>query len=304
MIMEISLGQIVECCKAAGDHTRLRLLALCRLGDMSVGDLVDITEQSQPSISRHLKILHSADLLERRQDGAFVFYRIGPAPAVQRFLDLIADTETTIKADQERYEQRERARHEAIAQHFAAHAKEWDELRGSYLNADEVDALLSNVIDEQKPKAVLDIGTGTGHILKIISRFAHDIAGIDISRDMLSLARKRLEGCVTDLRRADMNQLPFEDDRFDLVTMHLSLRHASRPDQAIKEAARVLSRDGTLIVIDLEEGAGVSDDQHRSGLRKNDVENHMQKAGMALQETKALTSKSRRGYCWQGTKIS
>ncbi len=302
----MNLDILVEGLKAAGDVTRLRLLCLCGMGDMSVGDLVEILGQSQPSVSRHLKILHAAGLLERRQDGAFVFYRIPPAGLAQQLVGLMDHESPSLKADHAGYIRLEQARHEAIAQHFANHANEWDELRGSYLSAAEVDELLTKLVAAHQPSHVLDIGTGTGHVLGITGGSAQHMAGVDISRDMLSLARQRLGakamGKDLDLRRADMNQLPFENNQFDLASMHLVLRHAANPERALREAARILKPGGILVVLDLAAGAIDGTDDQRSGFQKDEVPGFFHSAGLHHDHTMELTQGSLKGFCWQARK--
>ncbi|MGC6391057.1 MAG: ArsR/SmtB family transcription factor [Alphaproteobacteria bacterium] len=306
MIMTHELEHIVDALKAAGDPTRLRLLGLCRLGDMSVGDLVDITGQSQPSISRHLKILHAAGLLERRQDGAFVFYRLSKSPLNQALDIMLADGPGALNQDKQIYAEREQKRHEDVAKHFALHAADWDDLRGSYLHAEEVDGYIASIVAQHKPQHVLDIGTGTGHILNILGRYASKLSGVDISRDMLSLARQRLGGVQNadkiDLRRSDMNQLPFDDASMDMASMHLVLRHASNPRRAIMEASRVLKPQGHLIVVDLEIGEPAGHHTERSGFAKQDVCEFMIDAGLVLEPIRSLTQGLRTGYIWHGVK--
>ena len=307
MIMNMEPDALVEGLKAAGDQTRLRLLCLCGMGDMSVGDLVEILEQSQPSISRHLKILHGAGLLERRQDGAFVFYRIPPSGLAQKLVALMNHDNQALAEDRAGYARLEQARHEAIAQHFANHASEWDELRGSYLSASEVDQLLSSLVAKYQPEHVLDIGTGTGHVLGITGAKAKLLAGVDISRDMLSLARQRLaetaNGKELDLRRADMGQLPFDDNQFDLASMHLVLRHAANPERALREAARTLKPGGILAVLDLAAGAIDGEGAHRSGFHKDEVPAFFEAAHLHHDETVELYQGSLKGFCWQASKI-
>ena len=243
--------------RAAAGTTRLRLLALCAQGELTVGDLTDILGQSQPRVSRHLKLLCEAGLLDRFREGNHVFHRLarsGPgADLARRLAELIPPEDPIVGLDRERLDAVKRQRAAAAAAYFRANAAHWDEIRSLHIDEREVEAALAALLPESGIGDLLDIGTGTGRILEVLGPKAAQAVGVDLSREMLAVARANLEhaGCDNcSIRQGDMYQLPFAGGSFDAVTIHQVLHYAERPERAIAEAARVLRSGGRLVVVD------------------------------------------------------
>lgn len=256
--MALSLDTVVDVLKTAGEPTRFRLLALVAAGDLTVTDLTEILGQSQPRISRHLKLLTEEDLIERYQEGAWAYFRLkqdGPAVALVRTLLAAATHEDPVLLrDSERLATVKRARAERAQAYFSRNASEWDELRRLHVSDAAVEKALLRLIGKSPVDSLLDLGTGTGRVLQLLSDVYRRAVGIDASRDMLSVARANLDkaGIVkASVRQGDILNLPLEAQDFDLVIIHQVLHFLDQPELAIAEAARVLRPGGRLLIVDL-----------------------------------------------------
>ncbi|PDT05637.1 ArsR family transcriptional regulator [Rhizobium chutanense] len=256
--LKLGLDALVDVLKAAGEPTRLRLLALLDGGDLTVTDLTEILGQSQPRISRHLKLLGEAELIERYQEGAWAYFRLKQdgkaAMLVRALLKHVSENDPTVLRDGERLSAVKRQRAERAQAYFSRNAAEWDELRRLHAADEEVDAAVIRLLGSQPIDSLLDLGTGTGRILELLSGLYRRAVGVDASRDMLSVARANLDKSritKATVRHADILNLPFEGQDFDLVTIHQVLHFFDQPEIAITEAARMLRPGGRLVVIDL-----------------------------------------------------
>ena len=256
--LKLGLDGLVDVLKAAGEPTRLRLLALLDGGDLTVTDLTEILGQSQPRISRHLKLLGEAELIERYQEGAWAYFRLKQdgkaALLVRALLKHVSENDPTILRDGERLSQVKRQRAARAQAYFSRNAAEWDELRRLHAADEEVDAAVIRLLGNQPIDSLLDLGTGTGRILELLSGLYRRAIGVDASRDMLSVARANLDKSritKATVRHADILNLPFEGQDFDLVTIHQVLHFFDQPEIAIAEASRMLRPGGRLVVIDL-----------------------------------------------------
>ncbi|MGO7339896.1 ArsR/SmtB family transcription factor [Rhizobium johnstonii] len=256
--LKLGLDALVDVLKAAGEPTRLRLLALLDGGDLTVTDLTEILGQSQPRISRHLKLLGEAELIERYQEGAWAYFRLkqdGKAAMLARaLLKHVSENDPTVLRDGERLSQVKRQRAERAQAYFSRNAAEWDELRRLHAADEEVDSAVIRLLGSQPIDSLLDLGTGTGRILELLSGLYRRATGVDASRDMLSVARANLDKSritKATVRHADILNLPFEGQDFDLVTIHQVLHFFDQPEIAIAEASRMLRPGGRLVVIDL-----------------------------------------------------
>ncbi len=249
------MDRVLSQLRAAAEPTRLRLLALCARGAFCVSDLCEVLGQSQPRLSRHLKLLVEAGLLERVPEGANAYFGLPPDAELARLiLARLPEDDPQLAADRRQAVRlaAERAREASDA--FRRHGADWDENRALGLPAAAIEAA---VLDLLPPRigAFLDIGTGTGRLLELVAPRTERAFGVDASRDMLALARARFaEHGVADrcaVRQADMYRLPLPDGAFDVVALQMVLHYADDPAAALAEAARVLRPDGLLVVVDL-----------------------------------------------------
>jgi ubiquinone/menaquinone biosynthesis C-methylase UbiE len=243
--------------KAAGEETRLRVLALLAEAELTVSDLTDILRQSQPRISRHLKLLAEAGLVERFREGTWAFFRLaeggGRAAVARTLLGRLNTTDPIIARDRERLADVRAGRAAAAQAYFRAHAAEWDRIRKLHVADEAVEAAITEALAERPFLSLLDLGTGTGRMLELFGPQLERGLGLDLSLDMLSLARDRLERAGLrhcSVRQGDLYDLPLGNDTFDLVMLHQVLHFLDDGGRAIKEAARVLRPGGRLLVVD------------------------------------------------------
>ncbi len=243
--------------QALADPTRLRILALLRLMELSVGELAQVLGQSQPRVSRHLKILADAGVLERRKEGSWVFLTLADAERVEPLFVLIdcwADqsTQALFTFDAARTESIRAERAEAATRYFAGHAEVWDQIRSLHVAECEVERAIEAALGTRPLGRFVDIGTGTGRMIELFGPRSAQAVGIDRSSEMLRLARVKLEaaGIQSSLRQGDMYALPLADHSADSIIIHQVLHYAHSPAAAIAEAARVLAPGGTLLVVD------------------------------------------------------
>lgn len=246
--------------KAAAESTRLRLLSLCSSSDLTVSELTQILGQSQPRVSRHLKLLHQAGLLDRQREGSWVYFGLaseGPAADLARTLvESMPLNDPILALDLERLQQVFEVRKKKTEAYFQKNAQHWNQIRSLYVDEAEVERALVELIQDETVESLLDIGTGTGRILELFSKRVTKLIGIDSSCDMLqiaraTLARKRIKNCL--LRRCDMYHLPFPRESFQAVTIHQVLHFAGKPLEVLREAARVLNPGGLIFLADFEE---------------------------------------------------
>lgn len=246
--------------KALSEPTRLRLLLLCNKSDLTVSDLTNILSQSQPRLSRHLKILVEAGALRRLAEGQHVYFaRNRETPfdgIVQALIDDVAGSSAGLRADEERLAATLEARAKLAQGYFNKHAAKWNEVRGDYNDDGQAErAFIEELASSQSGKVAsfLDMGTGTGRILQQAARYVDHGVGIDTNREMLTIARSRLTGPVYRhlvVQEGNIYALPFEPNQFEAVGLYQVLHFLDDPSRAIKEAGRVLRRDGRLLVVD------------------------------------------------------
>jgi ArsR family transcriptional regulator len=241
--------------RAAAEPTRLRLLALCARHPLCVSDLCEVLGQSQPRLSRHLKLLVEAGLLERIPEGANAYFALPQGAELARLiLARLPEEDPRIAADRRAAARLAAERARSASDAFRRHGMDWDEVRALGLPAADIEAALLALLPA-RAGSLLDIGTGTGRLLEIVSDRVERATGIDMSRDMLALARARLaERGLADrcaVRQADMYRLPFADGAFDVAVVGMVLHYAEDPAAAVAEAARVTRPEGLLLIVDL-----------------------------------------------------
>ncbi|MFC4169135.1 ArsR/SmtB family transcription factor [Teichococcus aestuarii] len=248
--METLLAQL----RATAEPTRLRLLALCARGAFCVSELCAILGQSQPRLSRHLKLLAEAGLLERLPEGANVYFQLSPEAAlIRQVLARLPEEEPVVAADRRAAARIAAERARAASEAFRRDGADWDEMRALDLPAAAIEDALLALLPAGLGR-VADIGTGTGRLLEVMAPRAAAVLGLDASREMLALARARLGErnlANASVRLADMYRLPLPDGGFDAATLQMVLHYAEDPAAALAEAARILRPGGLLVVIDL-----------------------------------------------------
>ncbi len=242
--------------RALADATRLRVLQLLRSMELSVGELAQVLGQSQPRVSRHVKILVDAGLAERRKEGSWVFVALGGAARVAPVLAALdawnEGGDHWATADVARLAAVRADRAAAASAWFETHAGEWDAIRSLHVAESEVEAAIAAVLGDAPVGQLVDIGTGTGRMLELFAGRARAAMGIDRSSEMLRLARAKLAdaGTGAELRQADLYALPLADGAADLAILHHVLHFAQQPAGAIAEAARALGDGGRLLIAD------------------------------------------------------
>lgn len=255
--MNVTLDTMVDTLKAAAESSRLRILILLAQGDLTVSDFTEILGQSQPRVSRHLKLLLEAGLIGRYQEGSWAFFRLSDQEMARAFvMRLIAGVDAAdppIERDMERLETVKRRRQERATEYFSQNAASWDEIRSLHVPDKAVETAILELVGKRPFQSMLDLGTGTGRVLEILSPLYRRGVGIDMSREMLAVARANLERAgVTNaqVRQGDIFAPPVERDAYDLVTIHQVLHYLDDPARAISEAARLLRPSGRLIIVD------------------------------------------------------
>ncbi len=252
----MALNAALKLLKATADPSRLRLLVLLAGGEATVGELTEILEQSQPRVSRHLKILAGARLVSHFRDGQWMYYRLDPAASVAEIVERIAglarSRDETIAGDNARMVT-VRQRRERYAFAAPSGPKRWVEPLGARPDEAMLEQALVDALGREPLGDVLDIGVGSGALLRLLAPRAHSAVGLDLSRGMRVLARSRLQGdglghCT--IRAGDMHALPFPDLSFDVVLLDEVLARTDEPQSVLVEAARVLRPAGKLLILD------------------------------------------------------
>jgi ubiquinone/menaquinone biosynthesis C-methylase UbiE len=241
--------------RAAAEETRLRILALLAEGELSVSDLTDILGQSQPRISRHLKLLVEAGLIERHREGAWAFFRLSEhrAGLVDPLIAGLDRARPPLSEDRARLDAVRVQRAEAAQSFFARLAPKWDELRSLHVPEATVEAAVLDALGPRPVGSLLDLGTGTGRMLGLLAPRAARAIGLDSSHAMLSVARANLERqglARVELRQGDIHAPPFARGSFDLVSVHQVLHYLDDPARALRAAARLVAPGGRLLVVD------------------------------------------------------
>jgi ubiquinone/menaquinone biosynthesis C-methylase UbiE len=245
--------------RACADPSRLRLLALCTRGAFCVSELTAILGQSQPRLSRHLKLLVEAGLLECSREGAHAWFSRTPDRLADQLMTRLPEHDPDLAADARAAARMLSDRARAASDQFRNQGADWDEMRALELPATLVEQALMAMLPQAQDGAglgdVLDLGTGTGRLLELVAPCAAHCLGIDANPAMLALARNRLSRTELGhcrVRQADAYRLPLPAARFDVVLAQMLLHHAEDPAAILAEARRVLRPGGTLLVIDLE----------------------------------------------------
>lgn len=250
-------GKVVGALRAAGEQTRLRVLALLTEGELAVGEIALALGQSQPRVSRHLKLLTEAGLVERAPEGAWVFYRLPRTRTVERHLAeaalaMVDPGDPELARDSERLKAIRAARDEAAAAYFERNAADWDRVRALHLPEADIDSAILSAAGAGPFDFMVDVGVGQGRMIQLFADRVRRAEGFDTSRQMLAIARASLDDlhAKATLHVGDAYAPPIEPDSADLVTIHQVLHFLSDPERAVMEAARLLKRGGRLLIVD------------------------------------------------------
>ena len=304
--MRLTAEQTVEMLRAAGEPTRLRILSILAREELAVMELSQILDQSQPRVSRHLKLLTEAGLIERFPDGAWMFYRLaahGPRRLLaDQILDLVREDDPVVIRDAERLQQVREERSQEASAYFARNAARWDELRTLYVSEADVEAAILAAAGPGPFGRLVDLGSGTGRMLTLLGPKAEAAIGLDLSQQMLNIARDHtaeagLDRC--ELRHGDIFATRLPDASADLVVVHQVLHYLSDPAAAVAEAARLVAPAGQLLVVDFAphqlEFLRQAHQHRRLGFSDDEILRWTQGAGLKARPPVALPAADGRG---------
>jgi SAM-dependent methyltransferase len=305
--------------RALADPTRLRIMRLLAAMELAVGELAQVLGQSQPRVSRHIRILCDAGLAERRKEGSWVFLRsaIGegrapPLGAAAASILAVAERDDAQFAarcaeDRRHLAAIRAAREASAAAYFARHAAEWDTLRGLHSPDGPVEAALAGALNGETLGALLDVGTGTGRMAELFAPRARQVTALDMSPEMLRIARSRLQHLPAEqisLVQGDFAALPFAEASFDTVLFHQVLHYAQDPGAVLGEAARVTRPGGRIAVVDFaahdREELRVSHAHARLGFSDEQMLAFLSEAGFTPAAPLALPGKPLTVKIWTG----
>jgi ubiquinone/menaquinone biosynthesis C-methylase UbiE/DNA-binding transcriptional ArsR family regulator len=310
--------------KALADDTRLRIMLLLQVMELSVGELALILDQSQPRVSRHVRILVEAGLAERHKEGSWVFLRPAlsraaiaqtahaeAADLLHRFLcqqSIVGEPLASQSAnDQSKLTEIRSQRDERAAQYFAQHAANWDKMRSLYIAEQEIEDALIALLPDDSIGRLLDIGTGTGRMVELLASRASHSTAIDKSPEMLRFARSKLQHLPPDrleLVQGDFNHLPLQTNGFDTIVLHQVLHFAQNPEQVIIEAARVAAPGGQIVIVDfaphLREELRESDAHARLGFADDQMRDFFNVSGFTFDDVVTLAGGTLTVKIWTG----
>jgi ubiquinone/menaquinone biosynthesis C-methylase UbiE/DNA-binding transcriptional ArsR family regulator len=305
---------LLDILRAAGEPTRLRILAVLARGELTVTELTQVLGQSQPRVSRHLKLMVDAGLLERKPEGSWAFFRLagetggraaGDARRLTALLTtLIPDKDADLARDLQRLETVKAARAKAAQGYFRANAHAWNRLRSLYVAEDLVERAIQDLVGPGPFAHLVDIGTGTGRMLELLAPRVRRAEGLDSSHEMLTLARTLLDRARLDhvqVRHGDLFALPYASrgagkgraaSDVDLVIIHQVLHYLTDPAGAVAEAARILAPGGRLLVVDFAphgiEELRARHAHRRLGFSEAEVSALLEGAGLEVEEVRHL----------------
>ena len=300
----VSSRFLVTALKAAAEPTRLRILALLATGELNVKDLTRILGQSQPRLSRHLKLLTEAGLVERAREGSWVYFRLPHqndhlAHALLRDLDR---DDPVLARDRLRVDTVKREREAAAQDYFEKQAGNWDRIRTLHVAEADVETAMREAIGSAQIDLLVDVGTGTGRILELFADRYQRGLGFDLSTAMLAYARPKLDRAGishAQVRQGDIYDLPLADGSAGAVVMHQILHFLSDPARAIAEAARLVAPGGKLLIVDFapheNEFLRETQQHERLGFETATVSQWLTDAGLTVTDTRALAPQDKAG---------
>lgn len=285
--MPWSQSQLLTALKAAAEPTRLRLLTILSEGELTVGEITRVLDQSQPRVSRHLKLLCDAGLLTRFREQNWIFYRVplkgNGARLARRLLEMLIVDDDYVMLDHERTEEVKSERAEAALEVLDNITQLWPTAHMSEENESRINVCILEELGKSKIGDLLDIGTGTGRMLTLLGDGADQAIGIDISSEMLLVARTRLHEaglrhCM--VRHGNMYKLPFGVCSFDTVTIDQVLSQADNLALVLAEAARILRPGGSLLIVDFATVAEKTGTTSANGISEQEIRRSLHQIGL------------------------
>lgn len=289
------MDRLLDIFRALGDPTRLRIFALLRRMELSVGELAQVLGQSQPRVSRHVRILADAGLTTRRREGSWVFLALAEDPRNEPLLAAIEQAAGDwIEEDAARLAAVRAERAHAAERYFEAHADDWDAIRSLYVPEQQVEAAMAQMLGQAAVGRLVDLGTGTGRMLEVFGGAASRAVGVDRSPEMLRLARAKLAETAptAELRQGDLTALPLGDAIADTVILHQVLHFVPQPGAALAEAARLIADGGRMLIVDFapheREELRTRDAHQRLGFSDAQIAGWLESSGLELVQTREL----------------
>ncbi len=311
------MAKMIDIFRALADPTRLRIVQLLRTMELSVGELAQVLAQSQPRVSRHIKILCDAGVAERRKEGSWVFIGPGAKATTGPLFDAIDDWLESLGedhwhvADSARLAAVRADRAAAAERYFSAHAELWDSLRSLHVAESEVEAAMRDLLGSGSLGTLVDIGTGTGRIIELLSADAEHAIGIDRSPEMLRVARGKLTAAVSqgwELRQGDIMALPLDDGAGDTVVLHQVLHYLPAPEPALAEVARLVKPGGRLLIVDFaphsHEELRTQDAHARLGFSDEQMGQWYAASGLTLEAVRELPGNELTVKLWLGRRTT
>ena len=285
--------------RAVAESTRVRILFVLSHGEFNVSELTQILGQSQPRVSRHLKLMVAAGLVSRHKEGNWVLFRLreeGLGGALSRaIVDMLPAHDASLTSDLARLEEIRSLRAELAASYFSSNAANWEKLRSLHIHEEDVENAMQGILGPAHVKTLVDLGTGTGRALQILAPLADQAIGIDSSREMIAIARANLEKNAlrhAQVRQGDLYALPFANGSTDLVIIHQVLHYLDDPARALIEARRILHTGGRLLIVDFApHDLEVLRSEHahrRLGISTEQITTWFNRAGLTLQQHELL----------------
>ena len=315
--------RIAPLLRALADSTRLRIMRLLSAMELAVGELAQVLGQSQPRVSRHVRILCDAGLAERRKEGSWVFLRSAVAEhaapplgaAAARLLNLAEAEDAGFAArcaeDRRHLAAIRAARETTAAAYFARHAEEWDTIRSLHSPDGRVEAALAEALGNAPLGNLLDVGTGTGRIAELFAPRATRVSAFDKSPEMLRIARARLQHLPhdsVDFVQGDFTALPFAQAAFDTVLFHQVLHYAQQPEKVLAEAARVAKPGARIAIVDFaahdREELRTQHAHARLGFSDEQMLALLTEAGFAAEPARALPGKPLTVKIWTARRLA
>ncbi len=313
IFMSLYMTKMLDIFRALADPTRLRIVHLLRTMELSVGELAQVLAQSQPRVSRHVKILCDAGVAERRKEGSWVFIAPGDKAttgplfsAIDSWIVSLGDDHWRI-ADAARLAAVRADRAAAAERYFAAHADHWDSLRSLHVPETDVEAAMRRLLGAGKLGTLVDIGTGTGRIVELFAQQADAAIGIDRSPEMLRVARGKLTSAGLagwELRQGDIMALPLDPSSADTLVLHQVLHYLPAPETAIAELARIVRPGGRILIVDFaphaHEELRTQDAHARLGFSDDQIAHWFAASGISLAQTEELSGRELTVKLWLG----